>query len=116
MRYYAPRWSGAVFTEYTRDITADTSAYLRGDFNTTSHEFANFDTTSVYRDIGGYSLLNFRLGVKHGAWHGGLFVSNALDKHAQTELPIANGIDVPTQRAVALNRPRTIGLDMRFDY
>src|SRR3984957_1926835 len=113
---YAPRWTGAVSAEYTRDISADTSAYLRGALSTTSHEFATFDTTSIYRDIGGYSLLNLRLGVKHGPWHGGLFVSNALDKHAQTELPIANGIDVPTQRAIALNRPRTIGLDMRFDY
>jgi iron complex outermembrane receptor protein len=113
---YAPRWSGAVFAEYTRDIAADTSAYLRGDFNTTSHEFANFNTQSVYRDIGGYSLLNLRLGVKHNAWRGGLFVSNALDKHAQTELPVANGIDLPTQRRIALNRPRTIGLDIRFDY
>jgi iron complex outermembrane recepter protein len=113
---YAPRWSGAVFAEYTRDLAADTSAYLRGDFNTTSHEFANFDTTSIYRDIGGYSLLNLRLGVKHNAWRGGLFVSNALDKHAQTELPIANGIDLPTQRRIALNRPRTIGIDIRFDY
>ncbi len=45
-----------------------------------------------------------------------LFVSNALDKHAETELPIANGIDIPTQRTIALNRPRTIGLDIRFDY
>jgi iron complex outermembrane recepter protein len=113
---YAPRWMGAVSAEYTRDITADTSAYLRGDFNTTSHEFANFDTTSIYRDIGGYSLLNLRLGVKHNAWRGGLFVTNALDKHAETELPIANGIDIPNQRTVALNRPRTIGLDIRLDY
>jgi iron complex outermembrane recepter protein len=113
---YAPRWMGAASAEYTRDITADTSAYLRGDFNTTSHEFANFDTTSIYRDIGGYSLLNLRLGVKHNAWKGGLFVSNALDKHAETELPIANGIDIPTQRAVSLNRPRTIGIDIRVDY
>jgi outer membrane receptor protein involved in Fe transport len=113
---YAPKWSGAAFAEYTRDINSDTSAYLRGDFNTTSHEFANFNTQSAYRDIGGYSLLNLRLGVKHHAWRGGLFVSNALDKHAQTELPIANGIDLPTQRRIALNRPRTIGLDIRFDY
>jgi iron complex outermembrane recepter protein len=113
---YAPKWSGAAFAEYTRDITADTSGYLRGDFNTTSHEFANFNTQSVYRDIGGYSLLNLRLGIKHNAWRGGLFVSNALDKRAQTELPIANGIDLPTQRRIALNRPRTIGIDIRFDY
>ena len=113
---YAPRWMGAMSAEYTRDIDSDTSAYLRGDFNTTSHEFANFNTQSVYRDIGGYSLLNLRLGVKRSAWQGGLFVSNALDKHAQTELPIANGIDLQTQRRVALNRPRTIGLDIRVDY
>ena len=113
---YAPRWMGAVSAEYTRDITADTSAFLRGDFNTTSHQYSNFDTTSIYRDIGGYSLLNLRLGVKHNAWRGALFVSNALDKHAETELPIANGIDIPTQRTIALNRPRTIGLDIRFDY
>jgi len=113
---YAPRWMGAVSAEYDRDITADTSAYLRGDFNTTSHEFANFDTTSIYRNIGGYSILNLRLGVKHSAWRGGLFVTNALDKHAETELPIANGIDIPNQRTVALNRPRTIGVDIRFDY
>jgi iron complex outermembrane recepter protein len=113
---YAPRWTGSVSAEYTRDITADTSAYLRGDFNTTSHEFANFNTESVYRDVAGYSLLNLRLGVKHNAWRGGLFVSNALDRHAETELPVANGIDLQTQRRVALNRPRTIGLDIRFDY
>ena len=113
---YAPKWGGAISAEYTRDITSDTSAYLRGDFNSTSREFANYDTSSVYRNIAGYSLLNLRLGVKHNAWRGGLFVSNALDRRAETELPVANGLDLPTQRRTALNRPRTIGLDIRFDY
>jgi hypothetical protein len=53
---------------------------------------------------------------EHLAWSGGLFITNALDKHAETELPLANGIDLPTQRRIALNQPRTIGLDVRFDY
>lgn len=113
---YAPRWGGAVSAEYTREIAADTSAFLRGDFNITTHEFANFDTQSAYRDVAGYSLLNLRLGVKHQAWRGGLFISNALDRRAETELPVANGIDLPTQRRISLNRPRTIGIDIRFDY
>jgi outer membrane receptor protein involved in Fe transport len=113
---YAPRWSGAISAEYTREIVADTSAYLRGDFNITTHEFANFDTQSAYRDVAGYSLLNLRLGVKHKAWQGGLFIRNALDRRAETELPLANGIDIPTQRRISLNRPRTIGIDIRFDY
>jgi iron complex outermembrane receptor protein len=113
---YAPKWSGTISAEYTRQIAADTSAYLRGDFNITSHEFANFDTQSAYRDVAGYSLLNLRLGVKHKAWQGALFVRNALDRRAETELPVANGIDLPTQRRISLNRPRTIGIDIRFDY
>jgi len=116
MLEYAPRWTGATSAEYTRDITADTSAYLRGDFNTTSHENTNYNTQSIYYNIAGYSLLNLRLGVKHLGWTGGLFVTNALDRHAETELPLANGVDLPTQRRIALNRPRTIGLDIRFDY
>jgi iron complex outermembrane receptor protein len=112
---YAPRWTGAVSAEYTRPINAELSAYLRGDFNSSSSEATSYDTQSVYYNSAGYSLLSLRLGVKHLAWTCGLFVTNALDKHAQTELPLSNGVDLSTQRRIALNRPRTIGLDIRFD-
>ena len=113
---YAPRWMGATSAEYTRAIDADTSAYLRGDFSFTSREDTSYNSQSIYYNIAGYSLLNLRLGVKHLRWSGGLFVTNALDKRAETELPLSNGIDLPTQRRIAMNRPRTIGLDIRFDY
>jgi iron complex outermembrane recepter protein len=113
---YAPRWMGAASAEYTRAVTADTSAFLRGDFNISSREYANYDLESIYRNVAGYSLLNLRLGAKHAGWTGGLFVNNALDRHAETELPLSNGIDLPTQRRIALNRPRTVGIDIRFDY
>jgi len=49
------------------------------------------------------------------AWTGSLFVTNALDRHGETELPLSNGVDLPTQRRIALNRPRTIGLEIRFN-
>jgi len=113
---YAPRWMGATSAEYTHPIDADTAAYLRGDFSTTSREDTSYNSQSVYYNVAGYGLLNLRLGVKHRAWTGGLFVTNALDKHAETDLPLSNGVDLPTQRRIALNRPRTIGLDIRFDY
>jgi iron complex outermembrane receptor protein len=113
---YAPRWMGAASAEYTRAIDADTSAYLRGDFSFTSREDTSYNSQSIYYNIAGSSLLNLRLGVKHLRWSGGLFVTNALDKRAETELPLSNGIDLPTQRRIAMNRPRTIGLDIRFDY
>jgi iron complex outermembrane recepter protein len=112
---YAPRWMGAASAEYTHAIDADTSAYLRGDFSSTTREDANYNYQSNYYNIAGYSLLNLRLGVKHRGWTGALFVTNALDRHGETELPLSNGVDLPTQRRIALNRPRTIGLDIRFD-
>jgi hypothetical protein len=56
----------------------------------------------------------------HGSWRASrqrsLFVTNALDRHGETELPLSNGVDLPTQRRIALNRPRTIGLEIRFDH
>jgi iron complex outermembrane receptor protein len=112
---YAPRWMGAASAEYTRAIDGDTSAYLRGDVSCTTRDDANYNSQSIYHNIAGYSLLNLRLGVKHLGWTGALFVSNAFDTHAETELPISNAVDLPTQRRIALNRPRTIGLDIRFD-
>jgi iron complex outermembrane receptor protein len=113
---YAPRWMGAASAEYARAIDADTSAYLMGDLSSTSREDTSYNSQSIYYNIAGYSLLNLRLGVKHLAWTGGLFVTNALNRHAETELPLSNAVDLPTQRRIALNRPRTIGLDIRFDY
>jgi iron complex outermembrane recepter protein len=113
---YAPHWMGATSAEYTRAIAADTFAYLRGDFNSTSHQDTSYNSQSIYYNSAGYSLLNLRLGVRRLAWTSGLFVTNALDKRAETELPLSNGVDLPTQRRIALNRPRTIGLDIRVDY
>jgi iron complex outermembrane recepter protein len=113
---YAPRWMGATSAEYTRYLTDGTSAFLRGDFNISSHEYASYDVQSIYHNVAGYSLLNLRLGAKHAGWTGGLFCENALDRHAETELPLSNGVDLPTQRRIALNRPRTVGIDIRFDY
>jgi iron complex outermembrane recepter protein len=113
---YAPRWMGAASAEYTHPIAADTAAFVRGDFNSSTREDSNYNYQSIYKNIAGYSLLNLRLGAKHLGWTGGLFVTNALDRRAETELPFANGFDLPTQRRIALNRPRTIGVDIRFDY
>ena len=113
---YAPHWMGAASAEYTHAIDADTSAYLRGDFSSTTREDANYNYQSIYHNIAGYSLLNLRLGVKHRGWTGALFVINALDRRGETELPLSNGADLPNQRRIALNRPRTIGLDIRFDH
>lgn len=113
---YAPRWMGSASIEYDRSLGAETSAYARIDFNTTSHEYNNFNTQSTYYSKAGYSLANLRFGAKRKSWQSSLFVTNLFDKHAETALPLSNAIDLPTTRRYSLNRPRTIGLDVRLDY
>ena len=113
---YAPRWTGAASAEYTHAIDADTTAYLRGDFSSATRETSNYNYQSNYYSIAGYSVLNLRLGIKRAHWTGALFANNALDRHGETELPLSNGVDLPTQRRIALNRPRTVGLDIRFEH
>ena len=106
--------SGSI--EYTRALWDRTSGYVRADFSAISHADANYNAQSIYYNVAGYSLLNLRLGVTRDSWQGGLFVNNALNKAAETELPLSNGIDLPAQRRISLNRPRTIGIDVRYDY
>jgi iron complex outermembrane receptor protein len=113
---YAPRWMGSGSIEYTRALWDRTSGYVRADFSAISHADANYNAQSIYYNVAGYSLLNLRLGVTRDSWQGGFFLNNALNKAAETELPLSNGIDLPTQRRISLNRPRTIGIDVRYDY
>jgi iron complex outermembrane recepter protein len=112
----APKWMGNVSAEYHRDLLRGMSGYGRIDFNTTSHEYNNFDSQSIYYRQAGYSLANLRFGVKKGAWQSSLFVTNLFDKHAEMALPQSYAINLPTTRRESLNRPRTIGLDLRLDY
>jgi outer membrane receptor protein involved in Fe transport len=113
---YSPRWTGAASAEYTHAIDADTTAYLRGDFSSATRETSNYNYQSNYYSIAGYSVLNLRLGIKRAHWTGALFANNALDRHGEAELPLSNGVDLPTQRRIALNRPRTVGLDILFEH
>jgi hypothetical protein len=56
------------------------------------------------------------VGVKRGRWQSSLFAKNLFNKHAETDLYNAYGSNVPNIQPLGLNRPRTVGLDVRFDY
>jgi iron complex outermembrane recepter protein len=112
----APRWMGSGSAEYRREFTGATSGYARADFSTVTHQYNNFETTSIYRNRPGYSLLNARVGAKHQAWNTALFIDNALNKRAETALPESYAIDLPTTRSISLNQPRTVGLEVRHDF
>jgi iron complex outermembrane receptor protein len=112
----APRWMGSASAEYRREFGGPTSGYARLDFSTVTHQYNNFEKTNIYRNRPGYSLLNMRVGTKHQAWDMALFINNALNKHAETALPVSYAVDLPTTRSISLNQPRTVGLEVRHDF
>jgi outer membrane receptor protein involved in Fe transport len=58
-----------------------------------------------------------RFGVEGGKnWEAALFVENLFDRLAETSLPVAISADLPTTRRIAVNRPRTIGIDARWSF
>ena len=112
----SPKWNGAASIEYHREFGPNLSGFGRFDINTTSHEYNNFVYTNIYSQDAGYSLANIRFGVRRSRWQSSLFVLNLFDKHAETALPISSAADLPNQRRFSLNRPRTVGLDVRFQF
>ena len=112
----APKWPGNATAEYHVDFNSEISGFARMDFNTTSHEHNNFDPTTIYYNLPGYSLANLRIGAKQNRFQSSLFVNNLFNKHAETALYESYAINLPTARRIGLNRPRTIGIDLRCDW
>lgn len=112
----APKWIGSASMEYHRALGQQTEGYVRFDFSTISGQFNNFNDTSIFHRRAGYSLGNLRIGVERDSWEVALFANNVFDKAAETALPFAFGIDLPTTRRISLNRPRTAGLELRYQF
>jgi iron complex outermembrane recepter protein len=110
----SPHWEGSASVEYRDQISADFDGFARVETSAISKQFNDFDPTSIYHVTAGYGLLSTRFGLNHDAVELSLFANNLLDKKAETALPVAYGIDLPTTRRISLNQPRTIGLELKW--
>jgi outer membrane receptor protein involved in Fe transport len=111
-----PKWTGNTSLEYRAEIDK-VSGFARFDMNFSSRQFNNFDPTSNYYATAGYALANFRIGTDSvNQWQSSFFIDNLFNRHAETGLRTASGIDLPMTRAVSMNRPRTIGVDIRRNF
>jgi outer membrane receptor protein involved in Fe transport len=111
---YAPRWSAAASAEYEWALRPDVWGSARVSWNTTSVQHTGYDTASPFYNMGGYSLANLNFGVKRRAWQATLFVTNVFNKHAEIDLYNAYGANAPGTQPLGINRPRTVGIELRF--
>jgi outer membrane receptor protein involved in Fe transport len=65
----------------------------------------------------GYSLVNFRLGLKSGdKWSATAFVNNLTNKHAQLESMFTENEPQPDFTRIITNQPLTAGVDLSFRF
>jgi outer membrane receptor protein involved in Fe transport len=74
------------------------------------------DITFTRNSLPGYDLVNARLGVDTGKWSAFLFVDNLTDRLALLSDFNALSANVPQFNRVAVNQPRTIGIDLHFQF
>jgi iron complex outermembrane receptor protein len=112
------RWSGAWGIQYQHPMSVlgrEGEAYFGHDGNARSNWSSN-PSRSLYTDVGGYGLANFRLGFRSGThWDLYAWVRNALDKEYLQELNAATGGNTGLVVGIP-GEPRTWGVTVRATF
>jgi iron complex outermembrane receptor protein len=107
---------------YTINAALNYNFPLSGDYRLSTHVSAT--TTGPYHDISyyfqqlpSYTIADARLGVVGGPMKAYLFVNNLTDKHAIVTInTMAWSVAVPSLTRAALTTPRTIGVDLTYNF
>jgi iron complex outermembrane recepter protein len=82
-----------------------------GDSTTTFNELSTANGIASHFNPDSYGLLNLRLGVQNDRWAAALFIDNATDERAQV---LIDNSSVAVR--ITRNRPRTAGINLRFNF
>jgi outer membrane receptor protein involved in Fe transport len=113
-----PRLNMAASVQYTVPLRSNgLDAFGRvdysytGDSTTTFNELSRANGMPSHFTPDAYGLLNLRLGVQTDRWTTALFVENATNEVAEVLIDNAS-----VAQRITRNRPRTVGVNVRFDF
>ncbi|PRC92204.1 TonB-dependent receptor [Solimicrobium silvestre] len=113
-----PRWSASTSAEYSLLMPNGMPGFARVDYSYIGNSIALYDRTSPFYLSKGFSLVNLRVGSRKisesSHWGASLFVDNVFNKIGETGLPTAISADLPDTRRIGINRPRTIGINLKY--
>ncbi|MBV1776792.1 TonB-dependent receptor [Burkholderiaceae bacterium DAT-1] len=112
-----PHWTAAWWAEHRFAWRGD-STYVRLDYTFTGSADTLYEHQSLFRRRAGFGVFNVRTGqvARQGRIGWSMFIENLTNKMGQTDLPVAIFADLNDTRRIAINRPRTIGLNVDFAF
>lgn len=108
-----PEWTGSAGLNKTQGIGHGLTLTGRLDATFVGNRV---DVTYARNELPSYTLANARLKLDTGKWSGALYVDNLLNKVASINNPTSLSVNVPTFNRVDTNQPRTIGLEVHYNY
>jgi iron complex outermembrane recepter protein len=104
-----PKYTMASSLEYSKDLTAGLSLSAR-----LSNSYVSASMDRGYKPP--YDLVAARFGVHSAKFDSYLFVDNATDRLAILANATSLSVNIPELNRVAINRPRTIGVDLNYRF
>lgn len=91
-------------------------AYLHADLSYTGDSMSAVDDSDPLRSRDSYTLANLKLGMIENRWELSLFVNNLFDEEANYGVALPMGVETPGRPRIAINRPRTMGIEARYEF
>jgi outer membrane receptor protein involved in Fe transport len=114
-----PEWSYSATADYSRPITSEWNGFVRINYGFVDEVTRIYDPTSPFNIVDSHDRIDLRMGVykADNLWEITLFAQNLLNDVTESGLFGSNtSVNLPNTRAVAINRPRTIGLTASFNF
>jgi len=108
-----PSWTGSATAQYSVPF-GERSAFLRGVWTYTGSR-VSYNNTQTGIELGGYNLLNLRVGVDQGPWEFALFANNVFDVRGNLGDESPESGQLPGRPRFLITTPLTLGLHARLD-
>jgi outer membrane receptor protein involved in Fe transport len=114
--------SGTAALNYAVPISANFTLTARLEDAYTGPHYSIFfsdpyEFSGIYKQLPGYSLVNFRAGLKFkDKWTASGFVNNLTNKHAQLESMFTENEPQPDFTRLITNQPLTAGVDLTYQF
>ncbi len=111
-----PEWTLGLSGDYSAPLAGALEWFIRLDLTYVDDSVSTVNARDVPRNRPSYELFNGRIGIRGGNWNVAFFAENLFDEAAVFSDNRNIAAESSNRPRVSRNRPRTIGVDFRYDF